>query len=290
MLAIWLACTGQASTATFDIEGGADYLKPLDLAVSKDQVYILMQRLASDLSDADQSEEVKELLLEVRSRTDGKGLWRAELNPELFGDYDSFGSMQRVKVAHHRDRLTILIPVPEKNVSFLLQVGAKGRFGGKRTFAGEGSFGLELHRHDDGVAVVFPQGVQWLNDELETLAEWSTSNVLMTASGQGNVLWVVEGEPLSGPLDFHAGLLRSLAVDGGEVKDELVSPLPRVFPMVRPTILAWPDEVVVLIPDVPLWQHCAFRTGMAEAACKGAIWRYASPGHFPRRLPSAVRV
>ena len=288
LLASGLVCMGYASTAAFDIEDGAHYMKPLDFAVSEDQVYILLQRLASDRSTAGLLEGATELILEGRSLSSGEKLWTAELKPKLFGSYDSFGSIRRDKVAYHQGWLTILITNPEEGASFLLNVGADGRFGGQRTFKGEGTFGIGLHRRNDGIAVAFPQGVQWLNDELKTVAEWRTSNVLMAARGQGDVLWVAEGEPpLTGPLDYHAGLLRSLTFDGNVVEDKLASPLPRLAPLMPPSILTWPDEAVVLIPDVPQWWRCAFRAGMTEAACKGATWKYAPPG-MPMSLHTVV--
>ena len=42
-----------------------------------------------------------------------------------------------------------------------------------------------------------------------------------------------------------------------------------------------------MIPDVPQWWRCAFRAGMTEAACKGATWKYASPG-MPMSLQTIV--
>ena len=287
LFSVGLVSAGFALAVDNDFESGANYLRPLDLVISADRLFVLSRRGFFDQATTGPSEEVREVLLDTRSRTAGKELFKLELTPEIFGSYESFGSVPRAKAAYQNGQLAILISAVDKDVSFLLKIGADGRITGKRTFAGEGGPGIYLHYHVNGIAIVFPHEVLLLDDNLKTVAQWMTPNLLVAAVRQGNGLWIVEGEPLAGPLDYHAGVLRMLTIDPNAIKEAFDSPLPNLMPLMPASILAWPDEVLALIPDTPEWHHCKFRPGMAETACKDVIWEYASPG-IPMSLRTVV--
>ena len=288
LLAAGFAWAENTSTATSDIENGAHYMKPFDLAVSADHVYILMQRFPSDVPLTGLLEEAEEVVLEVRSRASGEKLWRLELKPGIFGSTDSFGSIRSIKSVYRSGWLTILITTRGEEVSFLLRVGADGRIAGKRKLEGDGNRGTSLHRLAGGIALVFGHKVLLLNDELKTVSQWHTSKFLMAARSQGNALWLVEAEPRYVEAGFDAVALRVLTFDGNVIDGEMISPLPELGSHLTPaSILTWTDEVVVLIPGSPEWQHCVFRAGMMEVACKAVIWEYASPG-TPTSLGTVV--